>query len=295
MFLQKLLERHVERQPFNMGIGVLDVDSGEHCAVRGDEVFPMASTFKVPLLYALMQAIERGELSLDEELRPPPRPSLGSGLLSHLRSASHLTVHDLAYLMITISDNLAADMLLARIGGPDSLNHSLSRLGLNRIHVAMDCFQTLSMGRGWDPQDEESIAAILEKPEKLKDYPVRTDSLIFQQSLDNNVATPSQMTKLLAEIINPTQVSIESSKFMMSILENQQFVQRMPSLLPEGVRVLNKTGTITGGVCCDVGVILLEHKRIAFSAYIVGAPKNYGRYTDKAIAEAARVVYDYYA
>lgn len=293
MSLLTLLERHVARQPFVMGIGVRNLATGEEVAVNGTDLYPMASTFKVPILYTLMQQVDLGAVSLTERIRVPEGPALGSGALPHFHRGVELTVRDLAYLMIIISDNLATDLILHRIGGPEQVNATMAKLGLNDIHVHMDCYHLLCEGLGIDPDNRDFLEQLLADSKEAHNLEFADDSFIFQQVPENNVSSPLDMCRLLAEIVQPTHLTAEASEVMVAIMGNQHLRQRMPALLPEKLQVINKTGTVRG-TRCDVGVMMMNSGPIAFSAFILNTPADMGWQGDLAIAQAARLVHDYF-
>ncbi|QSO49326.1 serine hydrolase [Alicyclobacillus mengziensis] len=293
MSLQSLLERHAMRQPFVMALGVRNIETGEEVSVNGSELFPMASTFKVPVLYTLMHLVDRREVSLEERIRVPEGPALGSGALPHFHRGVELTVRDLAYLMIIISDNLATDLLVDRIGGLEKVNMLMAKLGLHNIHVRMDCYHLLCEGLGLDPDNRELLTEIIANPEKMESLSFSESSLIFRQVPENNVASPTDMCRLLSEIVRPTQLSPEASKEIVKIMGHQHLRQRIPALLPDKLHVINKTGTVRG-TRCDVGVLMMDSGPVAISAFLHNVPENMGWDGDLAIAQAARLVHDYY-
>ncbi|HBY46536.1 MAG TPA: hypothetical protein DEG70_09865, partial [Chloroflexi bacterium] len=98
----------------------------EAIGINMDESFPTASTFKVPLLYALYQMHDRGEVDLAQRIRVEKEHLVpGSGVLQDLDIGIEPTIRDIAVLMIVLSDNQATDMLYAIVGA-------------DRIHAAMD-------------------------------------------------------------------------------------------------------------------------------------------------------------
>ena len=103
---------------------------GERFGLAEDEAFPAASLIKLPLLVLALRAAEGGDLDLDErvELAPAQRAS-GSGVLQELDPGLSPSVRDLLTLMIVVSDNLAANAVLSRLG-LDRVNAALSSLGM---------------------------------------------------------------------------------------------------------------------------------------------------------------------
>ena len=129
---------------------------GNDFGYNATEIFPTASTLKVPLIYVLYRLAGAGEIDLKERVtlsyanRVP-----GSGVLQHMDEGLQPTLRDLAELMIIVSDNWATDLLwnrltkatvdatLAEIGmTPDlaALHHlrALRDAGRSRSHRARD-------------------------------------------------------------------------------------------------------------------------------------------------------------
>lgn len=102
-----------------IGVYALDTGSGRFLAHRPDERFALCSTFKLALVGAVLGDVERARLSLSERVNYGPKD-----LLEHAPStrehvaAGAMTVEALAEATLTKSDNTAANLLLAKIGGP---------------------------------------------------------------------------------------------------------------------------------------------------------------------------------
>ena len=95
-------------------------------AHRCEEAFPAASTMKVYVLQALLEAVVAGDKDLGDarELAAADRVT-GSGVLKLLSPGSRLTLLDLATLMICVSDNSATNMLI-------------DELSIERIRASVD-------------------------------------------------------------------------------------------------------------------------------------------------------------
>lgn len=113
-----------------VGVFALDTGTGRQIAHRPDERFAMCSTFKWALAAAVLAYVDREQLSLEE------RVSYGANdLLDHAPSTrEHLaegamSLEALARAAVVISDNTAANLLLARIGGPADLTRFVRSLG----------------------------------------------------------------------------------------------------------------------------------------------------------------------
>ncbi len=85
--------------------------------VRAATARPLGSMFKLYVLGAVADRIRHGRLSWDTELTITPRlKSLPSGRLQDRPDGSKVTVAEAARLMISISDNTAADLLIHAAG-----------------------------------------------------------------------------------------------------------------------------------------------------------------------------------
>lgn len=113
-----------------MGVFALDTGNGRVVAHRPDERFAMCSTFKWVLAAAILARVDRGELILDDavkfgesdllEYAPVTRAHVADGVM---------TVEELARASVTVSDNTAANLLLAKLGGPAALTRFARGLG----------------------------------------------------------------------------------------------------------------------------------------------------------------------
>ena len=84
-------------------------------AANADEQFAIGSTFKLYVLSALARQIAAGEHAWDEVV-PLEVRSLPSGMAQNWPNGAPVTLHTLATLMISISDNTATDQLIAIVG-----------------------------------------------------------------------------------------------------------------------------------------------------------------------------------
>jgi beta-lactamase class A len=104
---------------------------GELFSHHGDRRFRAASTIKVPIMIEAYREIERGGLTLGDQysLRDEDRIP-GSGVLGHLHAGLELTLADLLFLMIAVSDNTATNLILDRVG-LEAVNTTMQSLGMS--------------------------------------------------------------------------------------------------------------------------------------------------------------------
>ena len=117
------------------GVSVRHVERHESAGVRENDRFLMASVFKVPILVELFHQVSQGKIALEERVEwKDPGRYFGSAVLQAMRPGLNPTIHDLATLMIIVSDNAATDQLLTRVGKAN-VNARLRALGLTRTSV----------------------------------------------------------------------------------------------------------------------------------------------------------------
>lgn len=142
-----------------LGVALLDTGSDRRWEHRGAERFGLCSTFKLPLAGAVLQAIDQGRLRADIRLplrrdeRVPHMPSTEAWLARGW--ATPLALAEAAQLT---SDNLAANVLLRAIGGPEGFTRWLRAQGdpVTRIDRYEPEMNRVSPG---DERDTSSPAA----------------------------------------------------------------------------------------------------------------------------------------
>lgn len=81
------------------------------------ESLPLASIFKLYVLYAVANAVKAGTVSWDDQLTITGRAKVvGSSGLEKLPPGAHVSVRTAAEKMIATSDNMATDLLIAKVG-----------------------------------------------------------------------------------------------------------------------------------------------------------------------------------
>lgn len=113
-----------------LGVCAIDLGNNRMIARRETERFPMASTFKLPLVMAVLSRVDRGIERLDRRIAftagdiQAYSPDTG-----HYPRGGRLTIAQLCAAAIEDSDNTAANLLIDAIGGPAALTAYLRRIG----------------------------------------------------------------------------------------------------------------------------------------------------------------------
>jgi beta-lactamase class A len=130
--LQSLMARYSFLSP---GMFFIDVETGDYVNINGDKIFPAASTIKLPILIAFFEAVDAGQIKLNETLEV--KRSLiasGSGTLQYA-SGAKLSALATATKMIVISDNTATNMIIHRLGGLAAVNQRFRDWGLTNTYM----------------------------------------------------------------------------------------------------------------------------------------------------------------
>ena len=105
-------------------------------AIRADDELTAASLAKLPIAVELFRRADLGQFDLSERCDTSGEPRAGGGgALDYLDPSVQLSLNDLCFLMLALSDNTAANFLLGLVGMGE-VNHTLERLGLKHTRLA---------------------------------------------------------------------------------------------------------------------------------------------------------------
>jgi beta-lactamase class A len=295
--LRARIQRIAARLDGTMGVYVHHLARGETVEFNADRPFQMASVFKIPLLAELTAQVAAGARSLDDQLTlTDEMKAPGSGVLKELSPGTRFTVRDLAMLMIIVSDNTATDILLDLVGR-DAVNARLAAFGLTHTVVTMSCRDLLRdlVGLSGAPDTPETrrLAA-----ERLKRRELDWNCRAYRDPRAN-MTTPREMGRLLEQVVRPTlngdagaALPAAACRMMLDFMRRQQVRDRLPLLLPPGVEMAHKTGSLTR-VSNDAGVLYTPAGPCIVSVFTRDLADDLkGRL---AIAQVGRAIYDTYA
>lgn len=207
------------------------LDGRYELLIDPDRSIHAASTMKVPVMIELFRQADAGLLSLDEALRvrnefhsivdgSPYRLDAGDDSDAEVYKAigGTMTLRQLCDAMITTSSNLAANLLIERLG-VDRIRGTVHALGADGMQVL----------RGVE------------------------DGKAFDQGL-NNTTTVRGLLVLFEKLAHGPVVSAKADADMLAMLSRQTFNDAIPAGVPPGTRVAHKTGTITR-IHHDAGIV----------------------------------------
>lgn len=240
-----------------LGVAVLDTASGRRALHRADERFPMCSTFKLLAAAAVLARVDRGEESLDRRI-----PIAAADILSYAPVTKErvggegMTLAELCDAAVTRSDNTAANLLLASLGGPAGLTAFARSIG-DRLTRLDRTEPTANEATPGDPRD---------------------------------TTTPAAMAETVRALVLGDRLSAESRGRLTGwLVANTTGDETLRAGVP-GWRVGDKTGSGPNGTRNDVGVLWPPGRApLVVSVYITGSTASADA-RNRTIAEVARAV-----
>jgi beta-lactamase class A len=268
--LQTRLEARIaEGGAETVGLHFHDLEAGDSLLLGADVRVHAASTMKVPVMIQLYRDQDAGLLDLDDSVRitktfrsivDGSAYDLGapddSDTLLYRRIGERESIRALMERMITVSSNLATNILIELVGA-DRTQATMRELGADSIVVL----------RG--VEDGKAYRAGLNNTTTARDLGV-----IFTAIAERRAASPSACDEMIA------------------VLLRQEFSDNIPAGLPPGTPVAHKTGWIDQYVTHDAGVVY----RPDGSAYVLVVLTSGDADDDAAellIADLSRIVWEY--
>jgi len=235
--LQNYLEQLADSLHAEIGVAWRDLETGREFFFNERQMMHAASTMKVPVMIEVFRQAEKGagpKFRLDDSLLiknefnsivdgSPYSLDLSDDSDSSIYRAigARMTIRQLVESMITVSSNLATNILI-ELAGAENVMATLRELGVKNMQVCRGVEDTKAYQRGLNNQTDAF------------------DLMLTLQALaEKRAASPTACDSMLA------------------ILQRQKFREGIPAGLPNGTVVANKTGWITG-ITHDGAVVFPE-------------------------------------
>jgi beta-lactamase class A len=228
----------------------------------------MQSVFKLPLALTVLHQVDRGTFSLDKPVRFLPQDRILAHVCSPLQeqyphAGVDAPLRELLRLAVSLSDNVAADILLRLVGGPEAVNTCIAALWISGFHL----------------QNSEAVL----HHEVSAQY--------------RNWFKPSGAVQLLRRISDNSPFTPEHSDLLLSWMTPALRTEHLEGNLPDGTRVAHRSGTcdVDKGVAHatnDTGLIPLpDGRRIAIAVFMTDSTADQAT-REQVIARIARAAYD---
>jgi beta-lactamase class A len=206
-----------------LGVAVFDTGARTFAGYRSDERFPMCSTHKLLSVGAILRRVDAGRERIDRRIlfQPSDLVAYSPGTRDHA-GRDGMTLAQLCEAAITLSDNTAANLILASLGGPQGVTAFARSLGdpMTRLDRTEPTLNDATPG---DPRDTTTPLSM------LKDI----EALVLAEAL--SAGSRDRLTTWL--------------------LGNRTGDARLRAGLLAGWRCGDKTGTGRHGTANDVGVL----------------------------------------
>lgn len=266
----------------------------------------MASTFKVPVAVEVLHRVDEGDFTLDSMITIRPGDlHPGSGTLTNLfaQPGVVLSVRNLMELMLRISDNSAADLMLRTAGGAPAVNARLQALGVQGVRVDRPTVRLIADYIGIPTLATDDVP-----PDAFRKMAMAVPDSVNQQAATRfekdprDTATPEGMATLLQAIWRGKALSKGSTDLLIDIMRRCLTGDaRIKGILPPETVVAHKTGTLGGGESVhgagtqnDVGVIELPNGAGHLITVVLVKGEDDEERGEKTIAQISRAAYDYF-
>ncbi|HEX2207175.1 MAG TPA: class A beta-lactamase, partial [Longimicrobium sp.] len=277
-----------------LGVTATVVENGRTVSHRGGEAFPMASTYKLPIALAVLARVDSGRISLDDSLRLTPADyRLGPSPVTENLPAGGgtVTVRRMIESMMMFSDNTATDALMRHAGGPEAVMAHLRSRGIEGLRVDRYEGQVyLDYNGVRQPPAEWTTARVQQVIDSVPQAEKQAARDRFFAD-PRDTSTPDAMAALLVQVQRGEGISPASRGFLLDAMRRSPTgTRRIRAGVPEGVEVMDKTGTI-GRTTNDVGLITLpDGMHVALAVFVRNSTRSNAQ-VEPAIAAATRAVY----
>ena len=242
--------------------------SALNCDLNPNGHPPMQSVFKAPLAMAVLHQVEQGALTLDGPIRFLAEDRILPHAYSPLQDAHpaanvDVPLRELLRLAVSLSDNVAADILLRLTGGPRAVAEYIAALGIAGFHL----------------QDGEHAL----HREMAVQY--------------RNWFEPAGAVQFLRLLNDRSPLTPEHTRLLLSWMDASAKTGRLNGDLPKGTPFFHKAGTsdVDNGVAHatnDIGLIGLPGgRRLAIAVFVTDSTADEAA-RDRVIARIARAAYD---
>lgn len=222
-------------------IQALDVDGDGEIGLAADEAVVLASSFKIPVALEYARRVAAGTVDPNERVAVASEDRVpGPTGLSGFKHDAVVSLGDLAYLMMTLSDNTATDVMIRKLG-LDRVNSLLGSLGLTETVLVGDCRRIIQ-----ELLDDLGLDEDAELDSSATDPQVVTGARSLRPGKTTR-STPREAARLVQMIWRDEAGPPEACAEVRRLMRAQVWRDRLQSGFPDEVVVSGKTGTLPGG------------------------------------------------
>lgn len=213
------IKRLIDENKSDIAVAFKNLRTNSSMMINEGIIFPSASTIKLVILSALMNEINKGTMRLESSITLSNKHKCGGdGVLKELNEGHKFTLYEIAKLMIILSDNTAANILIDLLS-MEKINEMAEELGMRSTKLNRKMMDSEAAKHGKE-----------------------------------NVTTAKDLCHILELIYRGKVINNEYSKIILEILLKQQLGGRLDLYLPEDVVIAHKTGDLDK-LEHDVGIV----------------------------------------
>ena len=270
--LKREINQIIKGKNATVGVSVLDFENNKSISINGNKHLPMLSVFKFHIALAVLDQVDQGKLSLDQNILIK-KSELLLNTWSPIREKYpegniEMTLSELIKYTVALSDNNGCDILLRLIAGTETVQNFINSKGIKNFQIKAD---EEKMHQGYE-------------------------------FMYWNWTTTNASNTLLKKFYDGKVVSKNSTDFLMkTMLETNTGANKIVAQLPKGTWVAHKTGssgkdkkglTIAEN---DMGIITLSNgKHYALSVFVSDSMESEATNT-KMVADISKIVFDYFS
>ena len=240
-----------------VGVAIVDLTDQRAFYLNADAVYPTASTIKIAVLAELYRQNERGSgAKLGDLYTVNAKDGVGTeGILQSMSAGvSRITNHDLALLMVSLSDNSPTNVLIDRFG-MDNVNNWLAQLGLERTRLRRHMLDVKAAQEGRE-----------------------------------NTSTPRELMTMLQALHAGRVFNRKTTEDFFKMLSTQKS-SYIPRLLPADLVIANKPGSLDA-VRNDAGIVFVPGRPFAIAVMTTFSGDDLA--AEQCIARIAKVAWSYF-
>ena len=270
--LKKEINQIIKGKNATVGVAVLDFENNKSISINGNKHLPMLSVFKFHIALAVLDQVDQGKLSLDQNILIK-KSELLLNTWSPIREKYpegniEMPLSELIKYTVAQSDNNGCDILLRLIDGTETVQKFINSKGIKNFQIKAD---EEKMHQGYE-------------------------------FMYWNWTTTNASNTLLKKFYDGKVVSKNSTDFLMkTMLETNTGANKIVAQLPKGTWVAHKTGSSgkdEKGLTVaenDIGIITLSNgKHYALSVFVSDSMESEATNT-KMVADISKIVFDYFS
>ena len=270
--LKKEINQIIKGKNATVGVSVLDFENNKSISINGNKHLPMLSVFRFHIALAVLDQVDQGKLSLDQNILIK-KSELLLNTWSPIREKYpegniEMPLSELIKYTVALSDNNGCDILLRLIGGTETVQKFINSKGIKNFQIKAD---EEKMHQGYE-------------------------------FMYWNWTTTNASNTLLKKFYDGKVVSKNSTDFLMkTMLETNTGGNKIVAQLPKGTWVAHKTGSSgkdEKGLTVaenDMGIITLSNgKHYALSVFVSDSMESEATNT-KMVADISKIVFDYFS